>query len=192
MKRLLMCLGLLLIFFVSVSMAEDSELVKASKKEKMRRSKVKAAKTFTNKDIEAFRAKNKTTGATVEGENQGNQNEGAESQNEGAESPEAATTETDKSNDEAYWKDKYKDAADHVQEAEQKIQKLQDEMNALKIAFYAEEDGVAGRPKINSEIEKQFDQIEVAKKDLETAKQQLEDLEEDARKAGVPPGWVRE
>ncbi len=34
-------------------------------------------------------------------------------------------------------------------------------------------------------------EISRAKKDLETAEKQLADVEERARKAGVPPGWLR-
>lgn len=191
MKRMLLHFGLMLVFLVSLSFAEDSPLVKAAKREKARRNVVKAQKTFTNKDIEDFKAKNKDTEAVVEGENQ---NEGGEPPAEEAvpeESPEAQA-EVDKTNDEGYWKDRYKDVATELREAEEKLARLQEEMNGLRIAFYAEQDGVAGRPKINSEIERQFEEIEVAKKQVEESKQALENLEEEARKAGVPPGWVRE
>jgi chromosome segregation ATPase len=193
MKRLLINVGLILIFFVAVSFAEDSPLVKAAKREKARRAKVKSDKTFTNKDIEDFKAKNKDTEAVVEGENQGEEQTGEQTE---AEPAEGETTqpqaEEDKGNDEKYWKDRYTDVAEDLKQAEDKLQNLQEEMNGLRIAYYAEQDGVAGRPKINSEIEKQFDEIEAAKKQVEDSKQALENLEEEARKAGVPPGWVRE
>lgn len=192
MKRLLVNVGLILIFFVAVSFADDSALVKAAKREKARRAKVKSEKTFTNKDIEDFKAKNKDTEAVVEGENQGEQT-GEQTE---AEPAEGETTEPqaeeNKGNDEKYWKDRYTDVADNLKEAEERLQNLQEEMNGLRIAYYAEQDGVAGRPKINSEIEKQFDEIEAAKKQVEESKQALENLEEEARKAGAPPGWVRE
>lgn len=177
----------MLIFLVSVSFAEDSPLVKAAKREKARRNKVKAQKTFTNKDIEDFKAKNKDTEAVVEGENQG---EEAVDEAPAEETPEPQAE--DKTNDEEYWKGRYNETAEDLRAAEEKLQKLQEEMNGLRIAFYAEQDGVAGRPKINSEIERQFEEIEAAKKKVEDSKQALENLEEEARKAGVPPGWVRE
>lgn len=183
--------GLMLVFLVSLSFAEDSPLVKASKREKARRNKVKAQKTFTNKDIEDFKAKNKDTEAVVEGENQ-NEGEPAVTEAIPEEAPEAPATEENKTSDEDYWKDRYKEVAADLRDAEEKLQRLQEEMNGLRIAFYAEQDGVAGRPKINSEIERQFEEIEAAKKQVEDSKQALENLEEEAHKAGVPPGWVRE
>jgi hypothetical protein len=188
MKRFLLHFGLMLVFLVSLSFAEDSPLVKAAKREKARRNKVKAQKTFTNKDIEDFKAKNKDTEATVEGENQGDQAVEDTTQAETTEPP----AEENKADDEQFWKDRYKDLAEDLHAAEEKLQQLQEEMNGLRIAYYAEQDGVAGRPKINSEIEKQFEEIEAAKKKVEDSKQALEILEEEARKAGVPPGWVRE
>lgn len=188
MKRFLLHFGLMLVFLISVSFAEDSPLVKAAKREKARRDKVKAQKTFTNQDIEDFKAKNKDTEAVVEGENQGEQ---AVDETTPEETPEPQAEEN-KTNDEEFWKGRYNETAEDLHAAEEKLQKLQEEMNGLKIAFYAEQDGVAGRPKINSEIERQFEEIEAAKKQLEDSKVALENLEEEARKAGVPPGWVRE
>ena len=195
MKRLVLNVGVMLIFVVGLSFAEDSPLVKAAKREKERRAKVKSEKTFTNKDIEDFKAKNKDSEPDAQGENQADQvngTQGEQTEAQPADQDQTTEPESDSAKDEQYWRDKYAEIAQNMKESEEKVQRLQEEMNGLRIAYYAEQDGVAGRPKINSEIEKQFDEIEAAKKELEESKQALENLEEDARKAGVPPGWVRE
>jgi hypothetical protein len=71
------------------------------------------------------------------------------------------------------------------------VNSLQSEINELTRAFYAEADGVAQRPLIESERNERLDALDKAKKELEDAKQAVENLQDEARKAGVPPGWVR-
>jgi len=45
---------------------------------------------------------------------------------------------------------------------------------------------------LEAERAKAMQELEAAKEGLAKARQDLEDLEEEARKAGVPPGWLRE
>ena len=45
---------------------------------------------------------------------------------------------------------------------------------------------------MEAERAKGLQELETAKAELAKARQDLEDLEEEARRSGVPPGWLRE
>ncbi len=47
------------------------------------------------------------------------------------------------------------------------------------------------RAKIADDRQKALSEMERLKADVELGKKQVEDIEEEARKAGVPPGWLR-
>ena len=182
MKKLWFQLGLMLIFFVGVSLAADS-LAELAKKEKERRAKMKATKTFTNQDIEDYKAKHPTPGSGYEGSGKTEGTETAKNE-EGK--------EKDKTNSEEYWRGRYQETNDRVKGAQEKSDGLQSDINALTRSFYAEGDGVAQRGQIEAERNQRLEDLEAAKKELEEAKQAEEDLQEEARRAGAPPGWLRD
>lgn len=165
----------------------DSPLVRAAKKERERREKLKTAakptKSFTNQDIEDFKAKNKDAdkGAT----------EGEEAEDTSM-TPEETTTSTPDAKVEQQWRDKSHEAVERVKSAEEKVEKLQTDINALTQAFYAESDGVAQRGQIESERNKRLQELEAAKKEVEDAKQAQDDLRDEARREGALPGWIEE
>ena len=183
MKNLFLLIGVLIVF-VSVSFAEDSALVKAAKKEKERREKVEAKKTLTNQDIEEIRKKQLgiETTAVPTGESAGE-----DTKTEKTEKKEKDPTQT-----EEYWRARKEETDQQLQDAQARVQELQSEINSLTTAFYAESDGVAQRPLIESERIERIKELEQAKQDLENARQQSEGLEDEARKAGALPGWVRD
>lgn len=186
MKKLFFYFGLMVIFFVSVSFAQQKvNLVELAKKEKERRAKTKTVKVFTNQDIAEFKAKN----PQPEGEAQPTQTAETTSQPEATQTPE--TAQPDRATDEQYWRNRYKEAVERVEQAEKKLNDLQSDVNALTRAFYAEGDGVAQRGVIERERNQRLADIEKGKQELAEAKQALTDLEDEARRAGAMPGWVR-
>ncbi len=183
MKTLFLSLGLFLVFGVTYSFAADSDLVKLAKQEKERRAKTEAKKTLTNQDIEEIRKKqlgiesSGPEGQPVEGE----KTAGGEKKKE--EDPAAQET---------YWRGR-KDAADAgIQDAQARVNQLQSEINSLTTSFYAEADGVGQRPLIESERASRIDELKAAQQALEDAKAGREDLDDEARKAGALPGWLRD
>ena len=186
MKRLLFQIGLLFVFLVSVSFAQDSTLAEVAKKEKERRAKLKASKTFTNKDVEEWKAKQKSSGALIEGESAAPAGEGQTAESETAQ----PSKEGDVSNNEEYWRKKAQDADERLKKAEEKVNGVQSDINALNRAWYSG-DMDDQRRQVEYERGKRLEDIETAKKELEEAKQAQEGLEDEARQAGAPPGWVR-
>jgi hypothetical protein len=166
----------------------DSALVKAAKKERERREKLKTAakptKSFTNQDIEAFKAKNKDADRSTEGEDSTGEDISM--------TPEETTTSNADAQTEQKWRDRSNEAVERVKSAEEKLEKLQTDINALTQAFYAESDGVAQRGQIEAQRNTRLDELEAAKKELEDAKQAQENLQDEARREGALPGWIEQ
>ena len=185
MKKILVFAGVL-VAFVSSSFAEDSDLVKAAKKEKERRSKIEAKKTLTNQDIEEIRKKQPISGietTAAEGETA----TGEEVKGEGTKKEAADPTQT-----EEYWRGRKQDVDARLKDAQSRVEQIQSEINSLTAAFYAEGDGVAQRPLIESERIERLKELEAAKQELENAKAATEGLEDEARRSGALPGWLRD
>jgi hypothetical protein len=167
----------------------DSPLMQAAKKERERREKMKTAgkpvKSFTNQDIQEFKAKNKDMESSTEGEQ-------AEEATESETTTETTTTATDPSQNEEMWRKRSREAAERIKNAEEKLATLQTDINALTQAFYAESDGVAQRGQIEAERNARLAELEATKKEVEAAKQAQEDLRDEARRAGALPGWIED
>ncbi len=163
----------------------DSPLVQAAKKERERREKLKEAakpaKSFTNQDIEEFKARNKDVESSTE-----------EATAEESTPVETTTPTTNDEANEKKWRDRSHVAVERIKNAEEKIEKLQSDINALTQSFYAEADGVAQRGQIEAERNSRLNELEAAKKELEAAKQAQEDLRDEARREGALPGWIEE
>jgi len=187
MKTLVIQLGVLLVFLVSVCIAEDSPLVAAAKREKERRAKIAAekaeTKSFTNQDIEEFKAKNPTAESSEEPGPEG------ETAFDSASGESAAAGET--RDEEAYWKEKAEAAREKIKAAEEKVNKTQDDIDALWRYQTAVDDGQQQQKTVGERGERMND-LETAKKELEEAKAAEEALQEEARKEGAPPGWVED
>ena len=184
MKKLFLFLGVLFVFTVT-TFAADSDLVKLAKQEKERRAKTQAKKTLTNQDIEEIRKKQPLTGI----ENAGEQTQPADNTDakSGAKEKKAADTNT-----EEYWRGRKQQVDQDLRDAQSKVEQLQTEVNQLQTAFYAEGDGVGQRPVIKTEWDERLKALDQAKQDLKAAQEQSDGLEDEARKAGALPGWVRD
>jgi hypothetical protein len=67
---------------------------------------------------------------------------------------------------------------------------LQSRINALSADFAARDDP-AQRAQIADDRQKALEELERVKTDIETSRKTVADIEEEARRAGVPPGWLR-
>ncbi len=81
-------------------------------------------------------------------------------------------------------------------EARQKVKDLTNEANVivLKIAdmqnkFYSMDDGFK-REDLQREIQKSYYEQDLNRQNLEKAKLELQDLENEGRKSGALPGWL--
>ena len=186
MKKLFLFLGVLFVFTVA-SFGEDSALVKAAKAEKERRAKTEAKKTLTNQDVDEIRKKQPTTG--IESAAPADETKTTEGETKDA-GKDKKKEESD--NGEAYWHQRKQDVDQKLETAKSRVEQIQSEINTLTAAFYAESDGVGQRPVIEQERNERLKALDDAKTDLANAQAESDGLEDEARKAGALPGWVRD
>lgn len=98
--------------------------------------------------------------------------------------PKAATQ------DEKYWRGRMAEARGKLQREELFLEALQSRVNALTNDFVNRDDP-AQRATIAANRQKALAEMETVRKEIEQAKKQIADIEEEARTAGVPPGWLR-
>ena len=70
------------------------------------------------------------------------------------------------------------------------LEALQSRVNSLGNDFRNSGDS-AQQAKVTQDRLKTLEDLERVKADVELSKKQIADIEEEARKAGVPPGWLR-
>jgi hypothetical protein len=185
--------------------AQTPTLGEVAKKEADRRkAQPSAGKVYTNKDLPASAqlpaggapASGQDTAAPVDpvaaatarkpGEakpESGPKAEG-ETKSEGENKPEGETK------DEAWWKNRIMSTREELRRNEMFAEALQTRINALS-RDYTSRDNPGQRRLIGQERAESLTELSRVKQDVERGKKQIADIEEEARKAGVPPGWLR-
>ncbi len=102
---------------------------------------------------------------------------------------EAPKPEVDARN-EAWWKDRIMGARGELRRNEIFAEALQSRINALTREF-ALPLGGAKRIAVGEQRAEALTELGRVKEEVERGKKQIADIEEEARKAGVPPGWLR-
>lgn len=91
---------------------------------------------------------------------------------------------------ESYWRERITSARQQRDRNSVYMDALQSRINALWADFTARDDP-AQRAVIASERQRALDELERLKQEQANLEKQITDIEEDARKSGVPPGWIR-
>jgi hypothetical protein len=92
--------------------------------------------------------------------------------------------------DETWWKNRMNQAREELRRNEMFAEALQTRINALSTDFVNRDDPYQ-RAQIGIDRDKSIAELARVKADIERGKQQIADIEEEARKASVPPGWLR-
>jgi hypothetical protein len=179
----------------AVSAQQPPSLAEIAKKEADRRRALKVeGKVYTNKDLpkSANPAQPSSTSpapaATAE------QKAAAQKPAEAPPSDKDKQAEKDKDKeeekDEAWWRKRITAARDALQRTELAADAFQSRINALTTDFVNRDDPYQ-RAQISIERQKALNELERVKADIVRIKQQIAEIEEEARVAGVPPGWLR-
>ena len=83
-----------------------------------------------------------------------------------------------------------RNAHDDIRRNEAFLEAMQTRVNALTADFTARDDP-SQRAKIAEDRQKALAEMARLKEDIEKGKKLVVDIEEEARRAGVPPGWIR-
>ena len=173
-----------------VSAISAQSLGDVARKEEQRRKAVKATgKVYTNRDLKpplTQPAPATTTPPPASGTTAG---PGGASETSAAKPPEQPAP-TDPKQTEQYWRDRIKAVTTALQREEMFLEALQTRINSLATDFVNRDDP-AQQAVIATNRQKAIDEQDRVKTNIADLKQLLLDIEEEARQAGVPPGWLR-
>jgi hypothetical protein len=102
----------------------------------------------------------------------------------------AAAASKPAAQDEKAWRSRMDQARELVRRNEAFAEALQSRINALTRDFTSRDNPVQ-RAKIGEDRQQALAELERVRNDIQQGKKQIADIEEEARKAGVPPGWLR-
>jgi hypothetical protein len=101
-----------------------------------------------------------------------------------------ATKPAEPAKDEAYWRGRMTAAREDVRRNEAFKEAMQSRINALTADFTARDDPYQ-RAKIADDRQKALAELARLTEDIDKGNKLIVDIEEEARRAGVPPGWIR-
>jgi len=171
----------------AVSAQQPPSLGEIAKREAERRRALKAeGKVYTNKDLP--KSANPAQPSTTAPAPAPTAEQKAATQKPAEADPVEKDKEEEK--DEAWWRKRITAARDALQRTELAADAFQSRINALTTDFVNRDDPYQ-RAQISIDRQKALNELERMKADMVRIKQQIADIEEEARVAGVPPGWLR-
>jgi hypothetical protein len=172
--------GVLLL--ATVASAQNVPLGEVAKKEQERRkASPESGKVYTNKDLpKAAQKPAEGAQAPAEPSSAIPDAEAGEKAKEG-EKPKSA---------EADWRKRMTDAREALRRQEMFVQALQTRVNSLTQEMLSRGDPVQ-KARISGERKDAMNELARVRQEIEASKKAIADIEEEARKAGVPPGWLR-
>jgi hypothetical protein len=104
--------------------------------------------------------------------------------------PDKPAAEEAPTRDEKYWRARIQTERDALQRAETFAEALQSRINALSTDFAARDDP-AQRGQITTDRQKALSELDRVKQEIQQHTKAIAAIQEEARKAGAPAGWVR-
>jgi hypothetical protein len=156
----------------------------AKKEEERRKSVPPPAKIYTNKDLTAV-----PEGATRAPAPSAAAPAGAAAEP----APDVAKAKDEPSaqaKDQAYWGGRHKSLQEKVDRDQTYVEAIQTRVNSLT-ADFVNRDDPAQRSVIERERQKATAELARLQQEIVKGKKAIADFEEEARRAGVPPGWLR-
>jgi hypothetical protein len=184
--------GLLLAIAVPVCAQSLGEVAK--KEQERRKTAPPAAKTFTNEDLKKIVLPpdpGEPAAKPADGKDAASStstDKGADKDKNADAAKPAAAKEPAK--DEAYWHGRITAAQEELRRNESFRDALQSRINGLSADFAARDDPYQ-RAQIADDRQKALAELARVTTDIENGNKLIADIQEDARKAGVPPGWLR-
>jgi hypothetical protein len=102
----------------------------------------------------------------------------------------APSEDTPDKGDEKTWRKRMQDARDSLQRSQMFADALQSQLNGLTTDFVNRDDP-AQRQQIANKRDAALAELDRVKKEVAAQTKAISDIQEEARRAGVPAGWVR-
>ena len=169
-------LGLFLAPSVALAVSQSPTLGELARQEQERRKALKVSgKVLTEQDLPVASLPSATPAASA-------------AVKDGS-SPAAPVAPTD-ARDESWWRQRIVQVRDGLRRNEIIAEALQTRINALTNDFAARDDPYQ-RTRIADDREKAIAELDRVRSEIPLQKKKIEEIEEEARQAGVPPGWLR-
>jgi hypothetical protein len=184
--RVTLCAIVLLVGSVGAVRPFAQSLGDIARKEEERRKEVKTpAKVYTNKDL----------GAPIQGGSPDTAPPAAsgtpsDASSAAAAPPDDKAKDAGPTKDQAYWSKRKKDLQDALGRGQTQADAMQSRINALTADFAGRDDPIQ-RAIIERDRQRALSELAHLQQDIKDTQKALTDLDEEARKAGVPPGWLR-
>lgn len=190
MKRF--CFALVACSVLMAAAASAQSIAEVAKKEEARRKAIKTpAKVYTDADLK------RNTPATPQSQNAAPAPVPSPTAQAGAADPsvkegeqKAGAKEQEPEKDEAWWHDRITQARTKLDRAKLQADAMQTRINSLTNDWAARDNPVE-RQAIAADRARAVTELQRLKDEIEAATKEIADIEEEARVAGVPPGWLR-
>ena len=188
--------GVLLLVGIPVWAQQTPTLGELAKKEQERRkANPTPAKTFTNDDLKKIslppipggEAKPSDKGDAAKS---GDAAKAGDAAKPGEETKPDAAKPADAAKDEKYWHDRMTAAREDLRRNQSFRDALQSRINGLSADFAARDDPYQ-RAQIADDRQKALAELARVNKEIDSGNKLIADIEDEARRAGVPPGWIR-
>jgi hypothetical protein len=167
---------------------KEEEKKKEKKKEKEKKE-TKKKKVFTNEDLKKITGINITyiePGPRAKSQTQKTSTQKTRAQK----TPAQNKQKIDPKKTGKYWRDRWKQVQANIKNSEKKLKEMREKLLKLQLE-HSGIDIFNERKKREAEMDKLAQGIVNYEQGLKTLKKKLEDLEDEARREGVPPGWLR-
>lgn len=190
MRHLVPILMVTTVWLSGVIPLRAQSLGEIARKEEERRKSVKSGSTrvYTNKDLGGASAPSASAVEAPVPEPDGGQSPDATDEQSAAAETEA--TPNDSARDEAFWRKRMNDLTSTLQRNLTYIEALQSRINALTTDFVNRDDP-AQRSTIEADRQTAIAELERLQTQVQDDRKAITDLKDEARRAGVPPGWLR-
>ena len=175
---------------VAVRPLVAQSLAELAKKEEDRRKTIpEPAKVYTNKDLNPAPAGSTPSDASAKPADAA---KAADTDRDAKAKDAKAKDDKDKepAKDQAYWAGRLKQLQDQLARDQNYADAMQTRINSLTTDFVNRDDP-AQRGVIERDRQKSIAELARLNKSVQDARKGIADLQEEARRAGVPPGWLR-
>jgi hypothetical protein len=148
------------------------------------------ARIYTNKDLKPVRSATGSGPADRSGTAPEPRPPKADRDERSSSSGGAVEGEEARERGESWWRQRMADARGRAERSHMFAEALQSRANALTADFAARDDPAA-RAAVRTELDKTLAELERMRGDIAEQEHAISELEEEARRAGVPPGWLR-
>jgi len=192
--RLVSFVSLIALFAGALPTAGQTLADAAKKAEERRKSRAAPKKVYTNKDLPDANVQQPDpapdAAAADKDKNAAQTAQKAKDEKDAKDAKDAQDKDKGPAKDQAYWAGRKKALQDQLDRDQTYAEALQSRVNALSTDF-ANRDDPAQRGVIGRDRQKATAELTRLKQQILDDKKALANLDEEARRAGVPPGWLR-